>query len=119
MFTKKVLGRKDILKHADNIKKTEVSIPEWDGVVYVREMTAGDYVIWQDFLVDEDSKKEDIRGFLMFLTIVDQDNNRIFTKDDIQALAQLPYRSVNVIIDVIDDLNGFKIDKPEEAEAKN
>lgn len=88
------LSKKDILGSKDY--KTEVvSVPEWGGDVLIRELSGYDRDKYQLELVSIDAKGvptpkfENIaraKLFLVALSIVDEQGNKLFTEEDIEAL---------------------------------
>ncbi len=118
-FSKKMLSREDVLSQVKNIKNTPVDIEEWGGTVFVREMTAGDFCEWQGYLLNASSDKSQARAFLIYLTVVNDKNERLFTKDDIATLSNLSFLTTQLISDAIDKMNGFKEADEQEETSKN
>jgi hypothetical protein len=78
-----MLRREDILGAVD-IKIEELQIPEWGGAVYVRAMTGTEREAYDDVIY---RKKTHLLATLAQYTIVDKDGARVFSPEDIPALA--------------------------------
>ena len=102
------------------LPKRQVFLPQWadenqdpaEVYVYVRTLTAGERDYWETTLAEnagEDSRlnMKDIRAKLAALAAVDDDENRIFSDDDIEALSQQSCVPVHLIFDAAMDLNGM------------
>ena len=87
-----MLSRDQILG-ADDLKTSEVSVPEWGGVVRVKMMTAGERDEWEALVYldkkgGQEQSPKDIRAKLVVFTCVDEQGARLFTVDDIPALTK-------------------------------
>lgn len=114
-----MLSREDVLLQVNNVKNMPVDIEEWGGTVFVREMTAGDFCEWQGYLLNASSDKSQARAFLIYLTVVNDKNERLFTKDDIATLSNLSFLTTQAISDAIDEMNGFRNTDESEDSVKN
>jgi hypothetical protein len=93
-----MLKREDILK-ADDLPFEDVDVPEWGGTVRVRALMASERDRWEA-MTYLDSKgnvttPQDIRAKLVAFCCVDEEGNRLFTEDDISALAKKSARAMN------------------------
>lgn len=120
------LTREDILQ-ADDLEKEKVYLEPWDGHVYVREMTAEERDEFESDMVDvrqngQGSETQmdtrNIRARMAALTVVDKDDNRLFSEDDIKRLGSKSSRAMNKIFNKAQKLSGFTDEDVEEL-AKN
>jgi len=106
----KILGREDILM-AKDLRERVVEVPEWDGSVIVRAMTARDRDIMEQHI--EDMRGEDrevnlanMRATVVALVVVNKKGNRIFTsKADLNALGGKSAAAIERIFDVAVKMN--------------
>ena len=85
-----MLNKDSILKATD-LKFRDVDVPEWGGTVRVREMDARTFEEMErmDF-----TKQEKPRATILVNCIVDENNECLFTHDDIDALAKKKYKTL-------------------------
>lgn len=86
------LSRTQILQ-CDDVQRERVEVPEWGGYVYVRSMTGQERERLEMALVDDlgnpiPGAREQLRARLVALTVVDDDNQRLFKTDDVPQLQQ-------------------------------
>lgn len=111
---KKILGKDDILTAVD-LKVEEIEVPEWGGTVRVSQITAADRLALQMMILDEKTQKpksplEITRLMtigLLTLAIVDEQGNRLFTPDDVEALGKKSSAAVDRVFEAADKLNGI------------
>ena len=110
-----VLDRNAILEAKDLPTET-VDVPEWGGQVIVRTLTGEErdqYETSMFEIVGEGSKRtaitklENIRATLVALTIVDEEGQRMFTRDDIVALGNKSAAALDRIYEVARTLSGL------------
>ncbi len=111
------LTREQILQ-VDDIKIEIVPVPEWDGEVIVRTMTGTDRDIWDNLLYKEGKVNflDNTRARLLACTIIDEDDNLVFSEDDIVALGKKSSLAINRIFDVAKRLNGLGSEQIEDLE---
>jgi len=93
-----MLNREDILK-ADDLPFEDVEVPEWGGIVRVRALMAserdrGEAMTYLDSKGNV-TTPQDIRAKLVAFCCVDDEGNRLFSEDDISALAKKSARAMN------------------------
>lgn len=96
----KQLTAKDILN--SELKSKQITIPEWGGVVFIREPTAyerGEYEILVTNASNDDEILKEIRGICAAKCIADAKGNRLFTDDQINDLHKLSANALDRIID--------------------
>lgn len=88
-----ILTREQIL--AAKLKIAKVTVPEWDGEVYVRELTAKEQELAEERVK---ANGKDNAAWVASLTLCDELGNNLFTEKDIPELSKL---SGNVLTRVI------------------
>ena len=111
MSQRTLLDRAAILA-APDITTEDVDIPEWGGTVRVRGLTASQ----RDQFESESLKGKggnvsmnllNIRARLVALSVVDDDNNPLFTDRDVHVLGGKSASAVDRIFDVATRLSGI------------
>lgn len=107
-----ILDRSAILAASDR-KVEAVDVPEWNGRVFVRSLTAGDRSAWAAAMRDD----ADRAGLLMIARAVcDADGVRIFGDDDLDALAEKSTAAIDRLVDAVLRVNGMRPEQIEEIE---
>ena len=118
------LSRDDILKPRD-LKVEEVDVPEWGGIVRVRELTAEAMADYEASMVNVDSKGKGTPDFsnrrvkLLVRAVVDEDGEQLFSLVDVPALGQMPAGVIERVADVAERLSGMGDDAVEDAEGNS
>lgn len=114
------LTKEEILA-ADDCKVEQVSVPEWgdDGHVFVRTMTGDERDDFEaETLGDKPSDRatslKHIRARLAAYTLCDQQDNRLFGKDDIELLGQKSAAALDRVFAVASRLNRLRKEDVEE-----
>lgn len=107
----KLLTKQDILSK-DDLKKEKVEIPEWEGFVYISELSADARDEFEQFMIAErnklQSKKNEyvhIRAGLAAATLVDEKGQRLFSFNDLIELGKKNGKALDRIFDVANKLN--------------
>lgn len=107
----KYLSRDEVLA-AQDFKTEEVEVPEWGGVVLVRELSALDFDSVGFPMVKEDGEI-DARGArgmgvkIVSLSVIDEEGNRLFTSKDVRALGARAIAPIRRITAVVMSLSGM------------
>jgi hypothetical protein len=106
-----LLGREAILGALD-IKTEDVAVPEWGGTVRVKGLTAGERDAFEStILVMRGKRRElnmlDMRARLVSLSLVDEAGSRLFTKNDVAALAEKSASALDRVFEVAQRLSGI------------
>jgi len=113
---------KDAIKSCkSNFAMEKVEIPEWDGFVFVRELSARGKDIFDDSMVEYDLATKGVkfksatnrRALLAVLTACDEDGNLVFDDKDISWLGDKQFKAVNRIFEAAQRLNGMTPEKAE------
>ncbi|KPK67836.1 MAG: hypothetical protein AMJ84_12280 [Acidithiobacillales bacterium SM23_46] len=113
-----ILSKEQILQ-ADDLRREAVVVPDWDGSVFVQTMTGIDRDAFELSLTkDGKASIENMRAKLCARTIVDENGNRLFTEDDVEALGKKSGTALDRIFEVAQRLNGIGADAMEKL-AKN
>lgn len=78
-----MLSREAILALDDRPSK-RVDVPQWDTYVYVRALSGADRMRLEKLIRDSDGIIS--RGALVVFLAVDEQGNRLFTDEDVEAL---------------------------------
>ena len=98
-----LLSRDQILQ-AQDLRSEEVSVPEWGGVIRVRELAAGERERIAGFVTAHDGRSREI---MVALTAIDGDGNQLFSLDDIEELAKKGEAAIQRVAEVASRLSGI------------
>jgi len=112
------LNKEEIIK-AKDIKIETVEVPEWGGTVNIKSLSVGDRDEFTQWVIDNDGKTntKDFMAKMVALALVDDEGNRLFTKDE---LSELSKKSINVverlykIVSINSGLSGASFDEAKE-----
>ena len=109
----KFLTKDDIKSVATLPKMEKVEIPEWDGFVYVREMTSAARDAFEEMTFDlgqdgaVQKKMDNYRAKFVVFSACDESGDLIFSRDDVEWLGTKQASAVNKIFQVGSKLNGL------------
>ncbi len=111
---------KDAILSADDLPREEVDVPEWNGSVFVRTMTAAERDSFEMGVMQEDGSKDflNLRARLCARCLVDDKGERLFTDAEAVALGGKSAGALDRIFAVTQRLNGMSAEDVEEL-AKN
>ncbi len=117
-MNKRFLGRDAILKQKD-LEIIELFVPEWDGYILVRGMTARERDQWETSIVKQKGNNTQLdmrnaRARLVAMCVVDQKGNRVFGDSDVAALGNMSAKAIDRIFSVAQDLSGVSNEDVEE-----
>lgn len=107
-----MLGKDAILSGAC-LKVEEIDVPEWGGKVRIRELGGGDLAFFQSTLNPKGGETlnvgESIDAYatLLALSVVGEDGQPLFSRDDIPKLKTNPLRILQAIGGACFKLNGM------------
>lgn len=97
------------------VKMVEVSVPEWGGSVYLRPMTVRELDEYSNAVVRaKDKGLADFRSRLVAYCLCDANGVRLFSDDEVEALARRNAVVVNRLYEACDALNDITPKKVEE-----
>lgn len=107
----KLLSRDEILQ-APDLPTERVYIPEWNGEVLVRGLTAAERDAFEQSIVETRGKNtrmnlRNIRAKLVALCVVDEQGNRLFSDEDAELLGKKSAAALNRIFEVAQRLSGL------------
>lgn len=107
----RMLTKTDFSTRKD-LRKGRVEIPEWDGFVYVSEMSADARDEYEQYVIAESEKKKSekaayihIRAALAAASITDDKGKRLFTFADCAALGEKSGQILDRIFNTANRLN--------------
>jgi len=100
---------KDQILGAADLTKEEVEVPEWNGSVFVRMLTAKERDVLESFWLarKESGNFTNARAQIVSLTVCDEDGNRLFTEEDVEALSGKSAAALQKVYNVAMRLNRF------------
>lgn len=127
---KEIVLTREAIKDYNDIKIQKVFVNEWDGVVYVKTLTASQRDQWEyDNFVKGNEKNlgnkekmtegatkslKQIRASLIILTATDAEGNPLFKDEDIEWLTNKNAKAVDRIYEVAQKINGMRKEDIEE-----
>ena len=96
-----------------DVKIEKVTIPEWNGHVFVRSMTSRERDDWE---TGYSKDKSNMRATFAARTVCDEAGGLIFTDGDIEDLGRRSASALSRIFDVASRLNGYGKQDIEELE---
>ena len=117
-MAKNFLNRDAILQ-AQDLKQEEMFIPEWDGSLIVKGLTAAERDKYESHLIVQKGKNTTVnmknaRARLVMLSVVDESGKQLFTEADISALGTKSAAVLDRIFDVASRLSGISDEDLEE-----
>lgn len=110
---------KDAILAAKDLQVVDVDVPEWGGKVQLRPMTAGEREVFEQEIVSNMNSKNrpnNIRAFLVHLSLVDEQGNLLFTKEEVDALGKKSAVVLNRLALKCQEINGMTTKEVEELE---
>jgi hypothetical protein len=111
------LSRDAILASRNTLRSEDVEVPEWGGIVRIREMTGSERDAWEQSLVGAKGKIniENVRARLVSRCAVDESGARLFSDEDAEALGQTSAAALERVARVAQKLNKLSETDLEEA----
>ncbi len=102
------LSKDDIL--ATDLPRIEVQVPEWNGSVFVRQMTSTEKDAYETEMYQARKKQEgseliNLRARNLIRTISDENNTRVFEDSDVDALGEKSGLILDRLFDASEELN--------------
>lgn len=114
------LSKAALLAAANQTKLEPLELPELGGTVYVKAMTAGEREAFEQDMDGKDLiKSKKVRATVFANSVTDENGNRLFTSDDIDAINNLPASIVSKVFDKSNELNGIDTKQAVEQAEKN
>lgn len=114
------LTRDQILDADDLAIEGPIEIEEWDGEVYLREMSAKEREEYENEVVtgdpqDPEVNTEHMRARLLVRALCDEDGERLFETDDMEALSERSADVLGRLFERAQRLSGLAPDQMEAA----
>lgn len=106
------MGLKADILAIDDLPREPVEIPEWGVTVYVREMTGSERDLYEsDLIANKDmplrQKLKNMRANMVVLCTVDDQGQRLFADDDVDAVGAKSATALNRIVEVAQKANAI------------
>jgi hypothetical protein len=103
---------RDAILAAASLKTEEVDVPEWGGIVLVRELSGRERDEWEASLAVQRGKQmvpdvANMRAKLAARCIVGADLEPVFTQQDVAALGELSAAALDRVFEVASRLSGL------------
>lgn len=105
-----LLDKKSILM-CNDIPSEVVEVPQWGGSVKVRGMTAGERDQFEEMIRTKGLNA--LRGTLAAMCIIDDNDNRLFSDDEITKLAKKSAEALDIVVAAASRLSGLTADDAE------
>lgn len=114
---------RDAIFAVSDIQTEDVFVPEWNGTVKVRGLTAAERDVYETSIVSQRGKnvelnRQNIRAKLVALSVVDEAGVRIFADTDVRKIGEKSAAAVDLLYGVASRLSGLSKDDEDEL-AKN
>lgn len=112
------LLNRESIRNADDIKFEDVTVPEWGGAVRVRALSGTERDKFEAAIVGDRKsrslKLDNLRARLVAMSIVDENNQRIFSDADIPWLGKKSAAALQRVYAVCQRLSGLSDAEAEE-----
>lgn len=101
---------RDHLFSLDLDTRVAVEIPELGGTLYIKRLSGAEgFALSIESFADAEMTEQERRALLLIYTVCNSAGAPLFTRDDIQAILQLPFVLVYPLVVQANTLNGFDI----------
>jgi len=109
---------KEQILGAHDLKRLRVDIPEWDGHVFVKTITAAERDGFENAIYGSKKRLDisNVRARMTAISTVDETGKRLFSEKDIKALGQKSAMALDRIFMAACKLNGMRPEDIEELE---
>lgn len=116
-----MLLNRDAILSKNSLRHEDVEVPEWGGVVRVREMTGAERDAWEQSLVGARGRVniENVRARLVARTVVNDAGGRLFSDADADALGALSAVALERVAKVAQRLNRLTEEDLEDAKGNS
>ena len=103
---------RDAILAAASLKTEEVDVPQWGGVVLVRELRGRERDEWEASLATQRGKTmvpdvANMRAKLVARSVVGDDGEPVFTQQDVAALGELSASALDKVFEVASRLSAL------------
>lgn len=103
---------KDLILAADDMKTTDVDVPEWGGTVRLRTLTGGERDKFESDSIDQRGKSNkmnliNLRARLVALCAVDETGKRMFGDNEVSKLGAKSAAVLDRLFQAAQELNGM------------
>jgi len=101
-----LLSKSDILKARD-FKMREVEVPQWGGSVMIKTLSSKDKGAFEQKTTADKLDLSTIMAEYCALIICDEDGKQLFTREDVEQLAEKSAAALELVFNEGRDLNTF------------
>lgn len=100
---------KEQILGADDLKREEVEVKEWGGVVLVRELRGRERDAFEEGSLDKQRnvKMANMRARLVAMSAIDEEGERLFTAKEAEQLGEKSATALNRLFEVCCKLSGI------------
>lgn len=103
---------RDAILNAPDLDVKEVEVPEWGGTVLIKPLSGRERDAYEQSNLKQTSKGsrlnlENARARLVSLCVVDEQGNKLFTKDDVKQLGKKSAAALDRVVEVARDASGL------------
>jgi len=103
---------KDLILAADDMKTTDVDVPEWGGTVRLRTLTGGERDKFESDSIDQRGKSNkmnliNLRARLVALCAVDETGKRMFGDNEVSKIGAKSAAVLDRLFQAAQELNGM------------
>jgi hypothetical protein len=114
-----MLSREQILGTMSSLKRKEINVPNWNGVVLIREFTGAERDSVESIMLRANKTNDfsGVRAHVVCLAVIDENGNPVFDlKKDMNIVSNLSAQALEIIFKEACILSGMT---PEEGAEKN
>jgi len=112
----KMLSR-DHLDAVNDRPAVVLEVPEWEGAVYIRALSAGDRDTLDQHMIeqgDSESAHVTLRCKMVAMALVDHDGNRLYSDDEVAELSAKSNSAINHICKHVMEQNNLSPNKQDD-----
>jgi len=112
------MGLRETILAAQDRKKIEVEVPEWGAKVFIQSSSPAERDAIEQYILKSQKSNAPINGraLVAALIIVDENGKRVFSDDDVPALADKSAIAMERIFDAYVKINGLSKSERDEYE---
>lgn len=118
------MSLRDEILNAQDLTTRSVNVPAWGTTVYVRNMTGIERDQYEAMLIEKKDlsmteKMLNMRSWLVCLCVVDENGDRVFKTDDIDAISKKAATALDTVVEVAQEVNALRSSDLDEIEGNS